>query len=89
MPKDSLFAGDAEYLQGLRKRERRNPFGELSLFVNLEHAYHHLNMAWNSRKDKTIVVTSKSKRTNYVCLLLEVTPPEVLNITDPVLFTWR
>lgn len=60
LPKDSLFAGDAEYLEGLRKRERRNPFGELSLFINLEHAYHHLNWAWNCRHVPEVSVWESS-----------------------------
>lgn len=41
---------DANYIAGLERRERRNPFNETSLFIGLEHAYHHLNWAWNCRR---------------------------------------
>ena len=42
--------GDAEYIAYLERQEKRNPFTESSLFCDLEHAYHHLNWAWNCRR---------------------------------------
>ena len=43
-------ARDAEYIADLERQEKRNPFTESSLFCDLEHAYHHLNWAWNCRR---------------------------------------
>ena len=34
----------------LEKREKTHPFTENSLYVGLDHAYHHLNWAWNIRR---------------------------------------
>ena len=51
LPKDCRWIGDvSDYIAYLRKQEKSNPFGEMSLFVRLEHAYHHLNWAWNCRR---------------------------------------
>ena len=36
-----------EWLEG---QEKVNPFTEISLYVSLDHAYHHLNWAWNIRR---------------------------------------
>ena len=41
---------DAKYIAYLERQEKRNPFTESSLFCDLEHAYHHLNWAWNCRR---------------------------------------
>ena len=38
---------DKEWLEG---QEKTNPFTESSLYVSLDHAYHHLNWAWNIRR---------------------------------------
>ena len=38
---------DKEWLEG---QEKTNPFTENSLYVSLDHAYHHLNWAWNIRR---------------------------------------
>ena len=43
-------ARDAKYIADLERQEKRNPFTESSLFCDLEHAYHHLNWAWNCRR---------------------------------------
>ncbi len=43
-------ARDAKYIAYLERQEKRNPFTESSLFCDLEHAYHHLNWAWNCRR---------------------------------------
>jgi len=43
-------ARDAKYIAYLERQEKRNPFTESSLFWDLEHAYHHLNWAWNCRR---------------------------------------
>ena len=34
----------------LEKREKTHPFTENSLYVGLDHAYHHINWAWNIRR---------------------------------------
>ena len=34
----------------LSERDRKHPFTEFSLHVSLDHAYHHLNFAWNIRR---------------------------------------
>lgn len=47
---DNLSPNNADYIAGLEWRERRNPFNETSLFIRLEHAYCHLNWAWNCRR---------------------------------------
>ena len=41
---------DAKYIAYLERQEQRNPFNEATLFYGLEHAYHHLNWAWNCRR---------------------------------------
>ena len=48
LPEDYGEASD--YIANLQKQEKRNPFNEASLFTRLEHAYHHLNWAWNCRR---------------------------------------
>ena len=48
LPEDYGEASD--YIADLQKQEKRNPFNEASLFTRLEHAYHHLNWAWNCRR---------------------------------------
>ena len=51
LPEDYLWIGEAsDYIAYLRKQEKHNPFKESSLFTRLEHAYHHLNWAWNCRR---------------------------------------
>ena len=34
----------------IKGRDKRHPFTEMSLHVSLDHAYHHLNFAWNIRR---------------------------------------
>ena len=46
----NLSPNNADYIARLEWRERRNPFNETSLFIRLEHAYCHLNWAWNCRR---------------------------------------
>ena len=41
---------DGSYKAWLEKREKEQPFTEMTLFVSLNHAYHHLNWAWNIRR---------------------------------------
>lgn len=41
---------DASYLAWFKKKEERCPFNQTAFFVRLEHAYHHLNWAWNCRR---------------------------------------
>ncbi len=41
---------DGSYKAWLEKREKEHPFTEMTLFVSLDHAYHHLNWAWNIRR---------------------------------------
>ena len=43
-------AWDAKYIACLEWQEKRNPFNESTLFFGLEHAYYHLNWAWNCRR---------------------------------------
>ena len=49
LPEDSPHSGDDAYIAGLKREEERSPFNDVSLFFGLEHAYHHLNWAWNCR----------------------------------------
>ena len=37
-----------EWLEG---QEKTDPFTEISLYVSLDHAFHHLNWAWNIRRN--------------------------------------
>ncbi len=41
---------DGSYKAWLEKREKEHPFTEMTLYVSLGHAYHHLNWAWNIRR---------------------------------------
>ena len=50
LPEVCPLSGDASYLAWLKKEEKRHPFNQVSLFYGLEHAYHHLNWAWNCRR---------------------------------------
>lgn len=50
LPDDCPNHADASYVAWYVRREERNPFAEGDLFVSLEHAYHHLNWAWNCRR---------------------------------------
>ena len=47
---DNPSPDDADLMAWLERRERRNPFNVPALFIGLEHAYHHLNWAWNCRR---------------------------------------
>ena len=49
LPEDCPERADASYVAWYARQEERHPFAEGSLFVSLEHAYHHLNWAWNCR----------------------------------------
>ena len=49
LPEDCPKRADASYVAWYARQEERHPFAEGSLFVSLEHAYHHLNWAWNCR----------------------------------------
>ena len=54
LPEDSPLASDAGHVADrvawLKKQEARNSFDAIGLFFALEHAYHHLNWAWNCRR---------------------------------------
>lgn len=50
LPKDCPRHDDESYAARCARQEERAPFAEGSLFVSLEHAYHHLNWAWNCRR---------------------------------------
>lgn len=51
LPEDCHWIGEKSgYIAYLRKQEQRNQFTEMSLFISLEHAYYHLNWAWNCRR---------------------------------------
>ena len=41
---------DGSYKAFLERREKRHLFTEYSLYISLEHAFYHLNMAWNTRR---------------------------------------
>jgi len=41
---------DDSYKAWLEEQEKAQPFIENSLYVSLDHAYHHLNWAWNIRR---------------------------------------
>ena len=41
---------DYSYKEWLEEQEKTHAFTENSLFVSLDHAYHHLNWAWNIRR---------------------------------------
>ena len=41
---------DGSYKAWLEKRENGHPFTEMTLYVSLDHVYHHLNWAWNIRQ---------------------------------------
>ena len=49
LPEDCPKHADASYVAWYARQEERHPFAEGRLFVSLEHAYHHLNWAWNCR----------------------------------------
>ena len=49
LPEDCPRRSEASCLDGYARQEELHPFAEGSLFVSLEHAYHHLNWAWNCR----------------------------------------
>lgn len=42
--------GKEEFEAHLAREEEKRPFSEKALFNSLEHAYHHLNWAWNVRR---------------------------------------
>ena len=50
LPEDCPGRADASYVAWYAREEERHPFAEGGLFVSLEHAYHHLNWAWNCRR---------------------------------------
>ena len=51
LPEDCHWLGDAsDCIARLRRQESRNPLDEMTLFTSFEHAYHHLNWAWNCRR---------------------------------------
>jgi hypothetical protein len=50
LPDDCPRSGDASYIDLLKRQEERNPLDEMTLFISFEHAYHHLNFAWNCRR---------------------------------------
>ena len=49
LPEDCPNRTDTSCVVWYARQEERHPFAEGSLFVSLEHAYHHLNWAWNCR----------------------------------------
>jgi len=42
-----------EQLQEIEQRIGKKNYSEAELYIDLQHAYHHLNFAWNTRKAKT------------------------------------
>jgi hypothetical protein len=50
LPEDCPNHANASELAWYARPEERNQFAEGSLFVSLEHAYYHLNWAWNCRR---------------------------------------
>ena len=50
LPEDCPRSGDASYIDWLKRQEERSPLDETTLFIRFEHAYHHLNFAWNCRR---------------------------------------
>ena len=50
LPEDCPRRTDTSEVDWYARQELRDPFDEGSLFVSLEHAYHHLNWAWNCRR---------------------------------------
>ena len=42
--------GKEEFEAHLAREEEKRPFSEMALFNSLEHAYHHINWAWNVRR---------------------------------------
>ena len=49
LPDDCPDHADASRVAWYARREKCCPFAEGSLFVGLEHVYHHLNWSWNCR----------------------------------------
>ena len=49
LPDDCPDHADASCVAWYARREKCCPFAEGSLFVGLEHVYHHLNWSWNCR----------------------------------------
>lgn len=42
-----------EQLEKIEQRIKKKDYSEAEFFLDLQHAYHHLNFAWNVRKVKT------------------------------------
>ncbi len=49
LPDDWRSPSGESHADRIAQLERRGPFTESTLFSSLEHAYHHLNCAWNFR----------------------------------------
>ena len=42
-----------EQLQEIEQRIQKKNYSEVELYIDLQHAYHHLNFAWNARTVRT------------------------------------
>ncbi len=63
LPEDCRWIGEtSDYIAYMQKQEKVNPFDETALFFRLEHAYHHLNWAWNCRRTEEEKVWKSSDR---------------------------
>ena len=62
LPEDCLLSGDVSYLAWLKKEGKRHPFDQVDLFLRLEHAYYHLNWAWNCRHTRVWHFTERDGR---------------------------
>ena len=49
LPSDCPRRHDSSYMAWIARDLERNPLGEGRLFVCMEHAFHHINWAWNCR----------------------------------------
>lgn len=50
LPEESFLKDADSQMAWLDRQEDRHPFNEVTLFIRMEHAYHHLNWAWNCRR---------------------------------------
>jgi hypothetical protein len=50
LPEESFLKDADSQMAWLDRQEERHPFNEMALFIRMEHAYHHLNWAWNCRR---------------------------------------
>ena len=64
LPEDFPWKGKEakDYQAHLEQDKQRRIFSEVTFFYHLEHAYHHLNWAWNSRRTEADKVWKFSER---------------------------